>query len=88
MLITNGIKQTLGTDGLLAPFKAAGELLTLSPLKAAGTLIKAPFNIAGGIIKSAVGVVTAPFELVGKLFGGGSSAAASQGAQAAVGSRI
>ena len=84
MLLTDGLSQALGTRGLLSPFKAAGELLTLQPFKAVGTLIKAPFNIIGGVAKAALGVVTAPFELIGGLFGGGSSRAAAQGAQNAV----
>lgn len=86
VLLTDGLGQALGGRGLLSPFKAAGELLTLHPLRAAGTLIKAPFNILGGVAKAAIGTVTLPFELIGGLFGGGSSQAAQQGAQNAVGS--
>jgi hypothetical protein len=85
LTLINGLKQSLGFDGALAPLKAAGQLLTLHPLRAAGTLIKAPFNILGGALKAAIGVPLLPFQLIGSLFGGGSSPAARMGAQNAVG---
>jgi hypothetical protein len=53
-----------------------------------GQVIKAPFNIAGGIAKTALGVVALPFQaagsLVGGLFGGLSSPASIHGAQSGI----
>ena len=53
-----------------------------------GQVIKAPFNIAAGLAKTALGVVTLPFQaagsLVGGLFGGLASPASVHGAQAGI----
>lgn len=84
MLFFDGIKQALGTSGLLAPLKAAGQLLTLHPGEAIKTLVKSPFNLVGGALKSAVGVPLAPFELIGGMFGAMRTPAMTQGANAAM----
>lgn len=49
-------------------------------LGAIGNVVRAPFQIAGGLLQSAVGVATLPFRALGSLFGFGSPAA-HQGAQ-------
>ncbi len=78
--IMGGLNNVLGSVGdvLGAPLR----LLSGDVSGAVGATVKAPFRLIGGVLETAVGAVTAPFRLIGNIFGVGRSVAALSGAQA------
>lgn len=78
--IMSGLNNVFGSvsDVLGAPFRLLGGDVSGS----VGAVVKAPFRLVGGVLETAVGAVTAPFRMLGNIFGVGRSEAALSGAQA------
>lgn len=78
--IMGGLNNVFGSVGdvLGAPFRLLGGDVSGS----LGALVKAPFRLIGGVLETAVGAVTAPFRMLGNIFGIGGSKEALSGAQA------
>jgi len=78
--IMGGLNNVFGSVGdvLGAPFRLLGGDISGS----VGQVVRAPFRLVGGVLQTAVGAVTAPFRLLGNIFGVGRSDAALSGAQA------